>query len=124
MRGTQLAQIENDFNKIRETLEITDETIKRKMEHLPVLHQKAKEAEVRYKELMANNDLDLQIDDLSNELVWSQIIRKESELVKAKQVVAVSQGHLDESNRQIQGAHVSSVYGRKNCTDDHSVVSD
>ncbi|SAM00180.1 hypothetical protein [Absidia glauca] len=105
MRGTQLAQIENDFNKIRETLEITDETIKRKMEHLPVLHQKAKEAEVRYKELMANNDLDLQIDDLNNELVWSQIIRKETELVKAKQVVAVSQGHLDESNRQIQGAH-------------------
>jgi chromosome segregation ATPase len=65
---------------------------------------------------MSNNDLDSQIDDLNNELVWSQIIRKEKELAKAKKVVAMSQEHLDESNREIQGAHVSSAYGSERMT--------
>ncbi|KAI8335915.1 P-loop containing nucleoside triphosphate hydrolase protein [Chlamydoabsidia padenii] len=107
MRGTQLAQMEADFNKIRETLEITDETIKRKMTHLPVLHKKAKEAESRYKELLATSDLDAQIDELNNELVWSQIIRKEAELAKQKKVVEGSQEQMDEINQHIQGARVS-----------------
>lgn len=107
MRGTQLAQIENDFNKIRETLEITDQTIKRKMEQLPALHRKAKEAELRYKELMATSELDVEIDKLNNELVWSQIIRKEAELVQAKLLVEKSQDHLDKVDQDIESANVS-----------------
>ncbi|ORZ12709.1 hypothetical protein BCR42DRAFT_331345 [Absidia repens] len=104
MRGTQLAQLANDFDKIRETLEITNETIKRKLEHVPALHRKAKEAEARYKELLSTSEIDVQIDDLNNELVWSQIIRKEMELEKARKIANLSQDNIDESDQQVQAA--------------------
>ncbi|CAO3596582.1 unnamed protein product [Absidia cylindrospora] len=104
MRGTQLAQLATDFDKIRETLEITNETIKRKLEHVPALHRKAKEAEARYKELLSTSEIDVQIDDLNNELVWSQIIRKEMELEKAKKIATLSQENIDESDQQVQAA--------------------
>lgn len=97
MRGTQLAQMQDDFRKIRETLEITDETISRKNEHLPLLHRKAREAETVYKELLSANTLDEQIDQLNNELVWCQIINKEKELENLNKVI-------DESQEKINGA--------------------
>ncbi|CAO3619177.1 unnamed protein product [Cunninghamella echinulata] len=103
MRGTQLAQMQDDFRKIRETLEITDTTISRKNEHLPLLHRKAREAEIVYKELLSANTLDEQIDQLNNELVWSQIITKEKELANVNKHIDESQKLLDNANEKING---------------------
>ncbi|KAI9305478.1 P-loop containing nucleoside triphosphate hydrolase protein [Cunninghamella echinulata] len=103
MRGTQLAQMQDDFRKIRETLEITDTTISRKNEHLPLLHRKAREAELVYKELLSANTLDEQIDQLNNELVWSQIITKEKELANVNKHIEESQKLLDNANEKING---------------------
>ncbi|CAO3616201.1 unnamed protein product [Cunninghamella blakesleeana] len=112
MRGTQLAQMQDDFKKIREALEVTDDTISRKNEHLPLLHRKAKEAETVYKELLSANTIDEQIDKLNNELVWCQIINKENELENLKNVVKESQDKINGSVSKIN--QIQSKIGKYN----------
>ncbi|KAK4520474.1 uncharacterized protein ATC70_007986 [Mucor velutinosus] len=79
MHGTQLTQLQNDFTIIRESLETASNTLKRKKEGLSSLQVKAAEAQRKYQDMEAAKEVESKIDELNNELVWSQIIRKEKE---------------------------------------------
>ncbi|KAL7325355.1 Structural maintenance of chromosomes protein 6, variant 2 [Mucor circinelloides] len=79
MHGTQLTQLQDDFTIIRESLETAHKTLKRKREGLSSLQVKAAEAQRKYEDMQAAKEVENKIDELNNELVWSQIIRKEKE---------------------------------------------
>ncbi|GAN06536.1 P-loop containing nucleoside triphosphate hydrolase protein [Mucor ambiguus] len=79
MHGTQLTQLQNDFTVIRESLSTASSTVKRKQEGLSSLQVKAAEAQRKYEDMQAAKEVESKIDELNNELVWSQIIRKEKE---------------------------------------------
>ncbi|KAL0135489.1 P-loop containing nucleoside triphosphate hydrolase protein [Mucor lusitanicus] len=79
MHGTQLTQLESDFDVIRESLEIASRTLKRKGEGMSSLQVKAAEARRKYEDMQQAKQVESRIDELNNELVWSQIIRKEKE---------------------------------------------
>lgn len=79
MHGTQLTQLSNDFEVIRESLEVAYTTLKRKKEGLSSLQNKAAEAQRNYEDMQAAKEIETKIDDLNNELVWAQIISKEKE---------------------------------------------
>ncbi|KAI7868513.1 P-loop containing nucleoside triphosphate hydrolase protein [Spinellus fusiger] len=85
MKGTQLSQLWDDYNIVGESIDVAKLSIDRKMQHLPDLYKKAKEAEDRYKEMLEVREIDGKIDELNNELVWAQIIEKEKVTEKARQ---------------------------------------
>jgi hypothetical protein len=84
MKGTQLTQLSSDYEQIRESVDDTLHIITKNKAGLEDLHKKAKEAELRYREMLEAQELEDQIDDLNNELVWLQIITKEKDVAKAQ----------------------------------------
>lgn len=84
MKGTQLTQLSSDYEQIRESVDDTLHIITKNKAGLEDLHKKAKEAELRYREMLEAQELDDQIDDLNNELVWLQIISKEKDVAAAQ----------------------------------------
>ncbi|CAO3671505.1 unnamed protein product [Umbelopsis ramanniana] len=84
MKGTQLTQLSSDYEQIRESVDDTLHIITKNKSGLDNLHKKAKEAELRYREMLEAQELDDQIDDLNNELVWLQIITKEKDVAAAQ----------------------------------------
>ncbi|RCH92677.1 Structural maintenance of chromosomes protein 6, partial [Rhizopus stolonifer] len=96
MHGTQLTNLKNDFESVRESLETAKAILDRKKEILPVLQAKANEAQKRYKEVEASKEIENDIDVLNNELVWSQIIQKEKEAEKLKREANVAHHTLEQ----------------------------
>ncbi|KAI9284702.1 hypothetical protein BC943DRAFT_307252 [Umbelopsis sp. AD052] len=84
MKGTQLTQLSSDYEQIRESIDDTLHIITKNKAGLDDLHKKAKEAELRYREMVEAQELEDKIDDLNNELVWLQIITKEKDVAAAQ----------------------------------------
>ncbi|KAF7722745.1 Structural maintenance of chromosomes protein 6 [Apophysomyces ossiformis] len=101
MRGTQLAQLFEDYNVVRESMDTAKATIERKKQYLPDLYKKAKETERRYKEILETREIESKIDDLNNELVWAQIINKEKEVENARKDVTLAQKQIDATKEKI-----------------------
>ncbi|KAL1918810.1 uncharacterized protein VTP21DRAFT_2832 [Calcarisporiella thermophila] len=80
LKGTQLAQLAEDYEIIRQTIDITKAGIKRKKEVFPEMLNAAKEAEERYKQMAKARDLELQVQTLKNEMCWAQVEEKENAL--------------------------------------------
>lgn len=102
MHGTQLSQLKTDFETVRESLDTAHLTLERKKEGLPILQEKANEAQRRYEDLQQARDVTSQIDELNNELVWSQIILKEKTAEKYKRDVLVAEKNLDNMKEQYE----------------------
>ncbi|KAI7904464.1 uncharacterized protein BX663DRAFT_505119 [Cokeromyces recurvatus] len=101
MLGTQLAQLQRDFEAVRESLETARETLDRKKQSLPALQAKANEAQKEYEDIQEAKQIDEKIDVLNNELVWSQIIQKEKECEKYKNDFEI----VEEQLKQIDEAY-------------------
>lgn len=96
LHGTQLTQLRNDFETIRESLDTSSVTLERKSEGLPALREAAIEAQHKYASLEDAQNIDDRIDALNNELVWSQIIVKEKESEKLKEEVDLAEQNLNQ----------------------------
>ncbi|KAI8376349.1 uncharacterized protein BYT42DRAFT_574286 [Radiomyces spectabilis] len=101
MRGTQLAQLAEDYDAVRESIDITRTILERKKQFLPDLQKKAKEAEIRFKEMLETREIDTKIDELNNELVWAQIIRKEKDATAVKADVGLAEKQLEETKARL-----------------------
>ncbi|RIA90797.1 P-loop containing nucleoside triphosphate hydrolase protein [Glomus cerebriforme] len=84
MKGTQLTQLSEDYELIRESIETTRNIIKYKKEALPDLFKEAKEAEVKYKDMRRARELELTVTSLKNQMAWAQVEEKEQEVVDAE----------------------------------------
>ncbi|OBZ83040.1 Structural maintenance of chromosomes protein 6 [Choanephora cucurbitarum] len=96
MHGTQLTSLKNDFETIRESLEVAKAMLERKKQAMPALQLKAQEAQKRYKEIEQSQHIEQNIDVLNNELVWSQIIQKEKEAEKLNRETNQAKHTLDQ----------------------------
>ncbi|KAI7896432.1 RecF/RecN/SMC [Mucor mucedo] len=103
MHGTQLSQLKADFETVRESLDTAHITLERKKEGLPILQEKANEAQRRYEDLQQARDVTTQIDEFNNELVWSQIILKEKAAEKLKRDVLTAEKNLSDMKEQYEG---------------------
>ncbi|KAI9247200.1 P-loop containing nucleoside triphosphate hydrolase protein, partial [Phascolomyces articulosus] len=79
MRGTQLAELAEDYAIVRETLDTMGTILKRKEQSLPDLQRRAKEAFQRFETVKTLSTVEDRLEELSNELSWSQVIAKEKE---------------------------------------------
>ena len=97
MRGTQLTALHDDYDEIGEKLTTTDTIIDRKRRAIPDLRKRADETKLRYHEALERDKLEDQLEVLSNELAWVQVILKEKE-------AALSQKNRDAAERQVNQA--------------------
>ncbi|KAI8642202.1 hypothetical protein BD408DRAFT_443709 [Parasitella parasitica] len=109
MHGTQLTQLQNDYEAIREGLESNKQNLDRKKEGLQILQSKAAEAQRKYEDMQAAKEVESKIDELSNELVWSQIIIKEKEVARNLAQTQALQKELD-NIREAQDVWKSKVH--------------
>lgn len=84
MRGTQLLQLHEDYETIRESIETTRAIIDRKKGFLPELKKEANIAKEKYEEMLSARDIEADIEKAQNELVWRQIALKEEEAEKKR----------------------------------------
>ena len=106
MRGTQLAELAEDYAVVRETLDTMAATLKRKSQSLPDLQRRAKEAKERYDTLKTLDSIDEKIEELSNELSWSQVIFKEKELKNAQEDVIRAEAIVHDTKAKLATAQV------------------
>ncbi|CAG8528894.1 39994_t:CDS:10 [Gigaspora margarita] len=103
MKGTQLTQLSEDYELIRESIETTQNIIKHKKDVLPDLHRAAKDAEARYKDMQKARELELIVSGLKDQIAWAQVEEKEQEvaeaeanLLKAKRRLPTVQARLEQ----------------------------
>ncbi|CAG8444247.1 9168_t:CDS:10 [Diversispora eburnea] len=84
MKGTQLTQLSEDYELIRESIDTTQNIIKNKKEVLPYLHKQAREAEARFKDMEKARELEVLVSSLKDQIAWAQVEEKEKEVVDAE----------------------------------------
>ncbi|CAG8667424.1 7434_t:CDS:2, partial [Paraglomus occultum] len=87
MKGTQLTQLSEDYELIRESIESIHNIMKRKKELLPELLKEAKDAEMKYKEMQKARELEVTVPRLKNEMAWAQVDEIEDQVEEAARQV-------------------------------------
>ncbi|KAF9340376.1 Structural maintenance of chromosomes protein 6 [Linnemannia elongata] len=72
-KGTQLHQLSQDYEHIRDCIDIMQTTLRKKNEALPELLHLAKEAQARFKDSQQAATLELKVEEMKKEIVWVQI---------------------------------------------------
>ncbi|KAG0211312.1 Structural maintenance of chromosomes protein 6 [Mortierella sp. GBA30] len=72
-RGTQLTQLSQDYELVRECIETMQITLKSKTEDLTELFELAKAAQARFKDSQQAAALELKVEELKNQVAWAQI---------------------------------------------------
>ena len=84
MKGTQLTQLSEDYELIRESIDTTQNIIKHKKEVIPDLLKEAKEAEAKYKDMQRARELELTVSSLKKQMAWAQVEEKEQDVSDAE----------------------------------------
>lgn len=85
MRGTQLTQLSQDYELVRECIDTMQTTLKTKREILPELFQLAKSAQSRFKDMQAAATLELKMEGLKHQVAWAQIEEMEKGVREAEE---------------------------------------
>ncbi|CAG8433302.1 13049_t:CDS:10 [Ambispora gerdemannii] len=108
-KGTQLTQLSEDYELIRDSINTSLRIIKKKKEILPELHRAAKDAEDRYKNMQKARELELSLDKLKNEMAWAQVEEVEQVVQEAEykrnnseRRVNTTRTKFDEANQSLQ----------------------
>ncbi|CAG8497689.1 11743_t:CDS:10 [Ambispora leptoticha] len=108
-KGTQLTQLSEDYELIRDSINTSQRIIKKKKEILPELHRAAKDAEDRYKNMQKARELELILDKLKNEMAWAQVEEVEQVVQEAENKrnnsekrVNTTRTKFDEANQNLQ----------------------
>ncbi|KAF9110952.1 Structural maintenance of chromosomes protein 6 [Mortierella sp. AM989] len=83
-KGTQLTQLSTDYELIRECIATMQNTLKSKTELLPELYELAKAAQARFKDSQQAATLELKVENLKNQVAWSQIEDLEKDVQKTE----------------------------------------
>ncbi|KAF8986017.1 Structural maintenance of chromosomes protein 6 [Entomortierella lignicola] len=79
-KGTQLSQLSNDYELIRESIDTMQNTLKGKTDLLPELYELAKAAQARFKDSQQAATLELKVENLKNQVAWAQIEELEKDV--------------------------------------------
>lgn len=72
-KGTQLHQLSQDYEHVRDCIDIMQTTMQKKQEIIPELLNRAKEAQARFKDSQQAATLELKVEEMKKEIVWAQI---------------------------------------------------
>ncbi len=94
LKGTQLAQLSEEYDICLENISQTSKILARKRDALPDLRNTLREAVARYEEAAKAREQRKKVDELKKELAWSHVKTKELE-------VGVRLEDLEKANRKL-----------------------
>ncbi|KAG0277929.1 Structural maintenance of chromosomes protein 6 [Linnemannia exigua] len=83
-KGTQLHQLSQDYEHIRDCIDIMQTTMTKKSELLPELYHHVKEAQARFKDSQEAASLEVKVEELKKEVAWAQIEEREEGVAEAE----------------------------------------
>ncbi|XP_065648710.1 structural maintenance of chromosomes protein 6 isoform X2 [Hydra vulgaris] len=114
LKATQLEQMTSDYQEIQQEKEILKETLKRKREVIPELHNQVKLYEEKYKDLQQLKDMEQKVQELKNELAWAIVRDKqievsdiEQELLRYQVKVPNYKTHLTDTEAKLEASQKS-----------------
>ncbi|KAI9263239.1 hypothetical protein BDA99DRAFT_438256, partial [Phascolomyces articulosus] len=123
MRGTQLAHLAEDYNEIGEKLTTTDAIIERKRRGIPDLQKRADDMKTRYEEALKRDRLEEEVEVLSNELAWVQVILKEKEAAVSQKNRDAAEHHVLMAKEKLTAAKVKIEEAQNQSDEYHASVS-
>ncbi|CAG8456372.1 2856_t:CDS:10 [Racocetra fulgida] len=117
MKGTQLTQLSEDYELIRESIETTQNIIKHKKEVLPDLLRAAKDAEAKYKDMEKARELEVMVSNLKDQMAWAQVEEKEQE-------VAEAEANLLRARRRLPSVQTNLEKEQKKFDEINSIISE
>ncbi|PWN36845.1 P-loop containing nucleoside triphosphate hydrolase protein [Meira miltonrushii] len=102
LRGTHLSQLSNEYDVIQYNIDRIHSSILQKRESVRELHATAQEGEERYNILKNALEQQRGLNDLKNEVVWSQVREKEEEMKEA--AVALERSKIKKERVQAEVA--------------------
>ena len=88
LRGTQLAQLTEEYEQIRANTETMEEALQRKKEVLPELKEAYRRAKERAKDAEAAIEQSDHLALLNNQLAWSYVVQTEDQVEFAENRIA------------------------------------
>ncbi|GAA6031089.1 hypothetical protein JCM8097_003999 [Rhodosporidiobolus ruineniae] len=96
LRGTQLAQLTEEYEQIRSNTEAMEEHLSRKKEVLPELKEQYREAKTRAKDAQAAIDQTKNLQTLKDQLAWSFVVQMEEQ-------IAYGEGEIAQQEAEVAG---------------------
>ncbi|KAF9906997.1 Structural maintenance of chromosomes protein 6 [Linnemannia zychae] len=93
-KGTQLHQLSQDYEHIRDCIDIMQTTMTKKRELLPELYHHVKEAQTRFKDSQQAATLEVKVEELKKEWAWAQIEDREEDVAEAENDLKTHQNRV------------------------------
>ncbi|KAF9134960.1 Structural maintenance of chromosomes protein 6 [Mortierella sp. 14UC] len=93
-KGTQLHQLSQDYEHVRDCIDIMQTTMTTKRELLPELFHHVKEAQTRFKDSQEAASLEVKVEELKKEWAWAQIEDREEDVAEAKNDLKAHQNRV------------------------------
>lgn len=111
LRGTQLAQLSQEYDTCLENISTTAKMLAKKREVIPDLRANLKEVSDRFEEASKAREQRKKVDELKKELAWAHVAAKEREmedkfvaLAKAEERIPRAKEKLQEAQNKIRAA--------------------
>ncbi|KAG6919641.1 hypothetical protein DXG01_003505 [Tephrocybe rancida] len=106
LRGTQLSQLEEEYQICLNHVKRTTQVLEQKEEALPDLKAAFNDASVRFEEAEKAREQQGKVDELRHELTWARVKSKEDEMTVKIQEVAKLEARLPKIEERIEAAQV------------------
>lgn len=98
-KGVQLAQLDQDYEILRQGIENINAQIKRKLPHLHQLRQKEEAAKAKHDTLKSHEASRNRFQELGRQMAWCQVEERESELDASVERLATLEAQLGEGDK-------------------------
>ncbi|KAF8645220.1 hypothetical protein AX16_008047 [Volvariella volvacea WC 439] len=112
LRGTQLAQLSEEYDACYDNIQLTGKIINTKKEALPALREDLKLARERFREATKAYEAKQRLDDIKKELAWAHVEdkkkeyeKKSEELAKLSRRLPKIQQSLDQATAELETAN-------------------
>lgn len=107
LKGTQLAQLSEEYEVCLENINITAKVLSQKKLALPDLKARFEEAKARFQEASKALEQKKKVDDLKKELAWAHVGTKQKEMEDKLTEVAKAESKLPKIQMELDKCNVS-----------------
>ncbi|KAJ2319784.1 Structural maintenance of chromosomes protein 6, partial [Coemansia sp. RSA 2610] len=101
LKGTQLFQLREDLEVVRQAITRAEASIGRKKEVLPEMKAEKKRWEQHYEDMRQARDLSAKLESLSHQMAWAMVEEVEAEVQKAEESIEMQQKRLSKIDEKV-----------------------
>ncbi|KAJ1864300.1 Structural maintenance of chromosomes protein 6 [Coemansia sp. RSA 989] len=101
LKGTQLFQLREDLEVVRQAITRAESSINRKKEVLPEMKAEKRRWEQHYEDMRQARDLSTKMESLSHQMAWAMVEEAEAEVQKANEDISMQQKKLSKVDEKV-----------------------